>query len=181
MKKEFFYAIMAGVVSGVLTACIIWLIHKFFIKIFTPWFEQRVYKGVLLDGTWTAVTDDPRVLTLKNGTTISGIKRRNLTLNISQKGSHIKGLFYAKAETLDSSKKSINGEEYYNQYSVCGNIKNNYVILNYEAMSKNRTGMGAIVLQIVHGGTKIIGGMAYVGEGRIESISIIKNINFKKS
>jgi len=170
MKQEIIYAILIGVLSGVITAIMIWVIREIFIKIITPWFEQIVYKGVLLDGAWSTVINSKNVIGDK--------KRRVLKLDIIQKGNRITGAFYALSEYFDKNGNCVEDKKYENHYYINGSIKNNYLVLNYEATSKNRTGLGTLALQITTGGNKMSGGILFVAEGSIETISVIDNLSF---
>ena len=62
MTPETANSILLGIVSGVLTTALLWLLNNFRVKTFTPWYERRVYKGVSIQGTWQLVDeagDDP--------------------------------------------------------------------------------------------------------------------------
>jgi hypothetical protein len=48
-------------------------------------------------------------------------------------------------------------------------------------LTRQRTGFGAFVLQICHGGTKLIGSISYVGEAEVEVITNIPKVTFVRS
>ncbi len=176
---QFYLAIFVGVFSGCLTALLIWIIRKIFINIFSPWLEQRLYKGVLLDGTWNATVnfEDTR----KDGSIFQS--QKDLTLNLHQKGNKVNGNFYARSKKRVKTNDNSEGpwREYANQYTVEGAVNDNYVTLNYQVLSRHRTGQGAFVLKITHGGTKLKGGISFIGEGEWEFVTTIEKIIFERS
>jgi hypothetical protein len=138
--------------------------------------ERYFYNSVLIDGTWNGVKEYISKLP-------SGEKKqvRHFTLNVQQQGNKISGTFYARSEYKDAAGNiDKTREEYSNQYKVSGEIKDNYLILNYSPLSKNRTGLGSFVLKITHGGTKLNGSIAFLAEGT-ENIQSISDIILNRS
>jgi hypothetical protein len=45
-------SIILGVVSGVLTSAILFIFARIFGRLVIPWHEERIYKGVRVDGSW---------------------------------------------------------------------------------------------------------------------------------
>lgn len=45
--------IFLGVLSGVITSAILFLAGKLMVKVFIPWYQEVIYKGVDLQGRWT--------------------------------------------------------------------------------------------------------------------------------
>lgn len=45
--------ILVGVCSGLVTGIVILVFTQIWQKILVPWYEQRIYRGVHIDGTWT--------------------------------------------------------------------------------------------------------------------------------
>lgn len=171
--------VSVGVISGLFTAVLLWFVHQIWFKVVSPWLEQNAYKGVYVDGTWNSVIKS-------NLSPVGPIQKynvRHLTLNLFQKGNAVRGSFYAKAEYFD---RTANGtdiltREYANQYAVKGEVVNNYLILNYKALSRQRTGLGALVFQVTHGGIELNGGISFVGEGNVEAINTLSVVEFKRT
>ncbi len=184
MNEQIFFAIKTGVISGILTGVVLWSMRQFILKVILPYLEQYFYTGTLLDGTWNAIAKyrSSSYSSHENSTSVVTYEQeRNLILNLRQNGTKISGTFYAKSETkkIKSGIEKIENE-YSNQYKIEGIITNNYLILNYKALSRNRTGLGSFVLQITHGGTKLKGGISFIGEGG-ESIETLNRIEFIRS
>ncbi len=170
-------AIIIGVVSGIITTFGIWTLHQLWKYVFSPKLQQYYYSSVLVDGVWNSTVDEK--IKLPNGSEHN--QKRYLTLNLKQKGSKVGGSFFARSESkITQSGIEKEKGEYSNQYYVEGEIRDNYLILNYRVSSRNRTGLGSFVLQIRHGGTKMSGGISYVGEG-LERVYTIDNVQFNKS
>ena len=45
-------SIFIGVLSGVITACLLFVIGKIWIKILIPWYQRIKYQGVDISGRW---------------------------------------------------------------------------------------------------------------------------------
>ncbi len=189
MNDQIIFAIKTGVISGIFTAATLWIIRQLILKVVSPKLEQYFYKGVILDGTWNAVVKNKsfnqviKVVNVDQSITNHPVQQqeKNLTINLRQKGTKITGTFYAKTETkkIQDNKEKIE-KEYANQYKLEGHVADNFIILNYKALSRNRTGLGSLVLQITHGGTKLRGGISFIGEGG-EYIQTINEVIFERS
>ncbi len=51
-------AIIIGVVSGIITAAIIWSLAQVVKKNVIPWYRKMIYKGFDVSGTWVQPIDD---------------------------------------------------------------------------------------------------------------------------
>jgi len=137
--QEFNFAILTGILSGLLTTIIYVFFYQIYEKITKPALINFLYKGVRLDGVW-------------KGGRKSEVAEVKTLFNLKQSGFEIEGVLTAETIYIDSAQK-----DYSNQYKIKGQIKNNVAILNYEAISPQRTGVGVFVFQITQGGQEMSG------------------------
>ena len=52
MTQDFMNSIVSGLVSGLMVAIIILVLQVYYQKVILPWIEERVYKGVKIEGEW---------------------------------------------------------------------------------------------------------------------------------
>lgn len=153
-------AIVVGVVSGVLTAGLLWLLKQIYTNVFTPWLDILLYRGVDISGSWQAVRKIPE----------SNFEM-TILMNLKQKAYKIQGTFQAK---------SIQNEtEYLNQYFIKGKIIDNYLIIDYTPLTKTRIGLGNFILRVEHGGTRLRGAASYIAEN-IDRIVAVDNLEFSR-
>ncbi len=169
MNDQIVFAIKTGIESGVITAVILWFLRQIFIHVISPRLEQFFYNGVLLDGTWNATVG-------KNEHRL----KRTLTINLRQRGNKLNGTFYARAED-NAQHGDKEKHEYSNQYKIEGTISDNYAVLKYCTLSRNRTGLGSLVLKITHGGTKLKGGIVFLAEGDSGNVDTLDDVEFIRS
>lgn len=139
IMETFYFSILTGIISGLLTAFLTVVFYKFYLGIVQPWYIDLIYKGVRLDGEW-------------RGGTHAEVSEIKTLLNLKQKGSALRGSL--SAETIYPANPSDN---YSNNYNIEGYVRNNIVVLNYEAVSQQRTGIGVFVFKVANGGKKMKG------------------------
>ncbi len=152
--------IILGVVSGVITSAILWCIVIFFKKVITPWYEQRIYKGVNISGAWSSVKQNDHW-------------KLEIFLNLKQKAYLVTGSLQAKT--------TFPGIEYTNYYKVSGKIFDNHLLITYSAQPVNRTGVGSFLLRVAHGGTELRGSAAYIADGNLDEITSLNELKFNRS
>ncbi len=152
--------ILLGVVSGLVTAITIYLFSVVWKKQIVPWYEQRVYKGVTLQGTWALVDTQKTEPTDRRWTQIE-------TFDISQTAQHISGTL-----TL-SPKESVQGNVV--ALTVTGEITDRFVTMLMKSPSQNRLAYGVLLGQVVGDGNRIEGQTAYydVEENVIAAAKVI--------
>jgi hypothetical protein len=155
------FNIFLGVISGVFTTlCLLW-----FKNIFTPWYEDRLYKGVVLTGKWIGIRK--QFSKFDKDKIFSTLE---INLEITQNGYHVSGVFNARSTIFDSNEKP--NDVYENLYKLKGKVTDNYTVIDYCPISRNRTGLGAFVLQVKNGGKKLVGGVSFLNEDEMDISSI---------
>lgn len=122
------HEIAIGVVSGILTSLVIAVVVAFFNRVVIPWYRERIYRGVILDGKW-------------NGSmTISSITY-DLQLIINQKGTNIDGAFSARTQDPNAPNKA-------SMMNFRGEIKEGYALLNCYSIDRQDISFGSMMLKI---------------------------------
>ncbi len=147
--------IIAGLVSGLVVTVFVVMFREIWISIIVPWFEERVYKDVKIEGKWFGLyptsTDLRRdvIILKRHGHTITG--------------------------TLTCTKGKDEGDE----YSLSGSFRNLILPLIYESTEREKTDRGTITLRAINNGERLTGKIAYYHTDK-DSISSGNIIWFRK-
>src|SRR3989338_5012112 len=116
-----FTNIFYGVSSGVLTTVLLFILYRLKLHVYDPWWENRLYKGVFLDGSWFC-----RKVKHFGCTNCQAVSRAELKMkmDLDQKGYSLSGFFSAKSLQAAEAKESV----YSNFYKIKGHIHDNYVV-----------------------------------------------------
>lgn len=158
---ENFKAIILSVFSGILTFVLLWICSVFYKKVFLPWIETILYRGILIGGRWSSYHKH----NIDN--------EYEMNLDIRQTAYNVEGEFFAKSIHPQSKISDIN------YYKFKGEIINDYLVVNYKITSREKMGLGAFVLKIDEGGEILKGNIAYVNESNM-SITTLSNVKFKR-
>ncbi|WP_040433001.1 hypothetical protein [Chlorobium ferrooxidans] len=120
--------VLLGIVAGIITSMIIGAVTRFFYDTILPWYQQKVYKGVILQGTWDGEM------------AISGITY-SMSLCINQKGHKISGSLIANTEDKNAPKKHTNMQ-------FLGEINDGYAMINCISTDRTDISFGTMILKI---------------------------------
>ncbi|WP_044891761.1 hypothetical protein [Opitutus terrae] len=135
-----------GIVSGVLTAALLYFAAVFFRKVIIPWYLELVYRGVDLSGKWTNKIELPEGLT------------QTLIGNIRQSAHRLSGEI-----TLS---KNRNGEEPRLVHLVAqGEVRDRLVTLRITSKEPKRISLCVILLEVFGSGDKMRGFSAWYDTG----------------
>ncbi len=153
------YYILLGVVSGVLSACFVWLFSTFRSEAFLPWYQRLVYRGVLVDGTWKGERRD--------GDALYGFN-----IKLEQNGHIVTGTFTAENERP--------GGHTTKSFRLNGEITDSCVLLSYSPCDHHTYGSGAFLFQVSHGGDTLRGGMLFFRTTDL-TVGGVSDINLKRA
>ncbi len=153
---EVSYLIMVGVVSGVLSAVIVWLFSTFRNEAILPWYQRLVYRGVLVDGAWKGER--------KDNNTVYGFD-----LHLKQDGHAITGTFTAENQRGEGTHTT-------KSFRLDGEITDSCVLLRYSPSDQHTYGSGAFLFQVFEAGRVLKGGMLYfqTRSGQIGSVNDLR-------
>lgn len=139
--ENFYFSVITGIVTGLIVGILTYFFGLFIRDTIKPWYIRTIYKGMDVSGTW------------RGGIMFSsGQQEIKAVFNIKQNAFNINGVFFAETIYLRDTTKN-----YSNQYKFLGQIRNNIIIINYEAMSSKRTGVGTLMLKSSKGGSVLKG------------------------
>lgn len=154
--------VLVGVLSS-LVATFIFLHLSWLVKtILIPWYEDRIYRGVRINGHWTIQE-------------LAGIDAEQLdevgtkaTIDIKQNGDQVTGLY---------SHSNIKSDDVAT-YKFKGEIRNSYLSATSWPIADDHIDAGAYVLRVFsHGGLRMKGVVTYISnDGIVNSCTV----EFKK-
>jgi len=154
------FSIFIGVLSGVISATLIWITINLFSKVFIPWYQQSVYRGIDISGEWTSTKEYlGRVIV-------------NQTIQVFQKGHLISGVLVSR------NKIPSKGEDT-TSFSIEGEVFDNYVDIEYKAADNKFIGRGSFLLKVKEGGDKLAGGLVAIDRFSSE-VMISEEIEWKR-
>lgn len=121
-------SVSIGVLTGVISSVLVALFNNIYNSIILPWFQRKVYRGVLLEGLWRGYMQ------------IDTIKW-DMVLTIRQKGNKVSGDLRAKSEDPKAKKKETD-------MNFEGNIYDGYLIINCTSKDPHDISFGAMILKI---------------------------------
>lgn len=147
--------VILGVVSGVTTAALLYLLSLLIKNHFIPWFQQETYKGVDINGSWNAKVES-------QGT------HGNMEMNIVQNGHNLKG------DLTIVQGQDINNPSNVTNLTMRGNIWEGFVTLNYQSKNRSRLSYSTSLLQVLNGGIRLKGVYCFrsIQTDKIESVEI---------
>lgn len=132
-----------GAVAGIITTIMLTLTSEFFRKIIIPWYQNVIYKGVDLRGSWIFKK------TYDNGVTYT------CHLNLFQKAHKIRG---------NASISIINSNHDYNQiFDIEGETWEGFLNLNMRSKDNKTLSFVAGLLKIENRGASLSGSWSYRG------------------
>ncbi|EGQ8093440.1 TPA: hypothetical protein I7206_22115 [Vibrio vulnificus] len=129
--------IVAGLVSGLIVSFLVVIVGNIWKKIIVPWFEERVYKDVKIEGQWFSFYEG-RML------------GREEVIEISRHGHQIHGKLLC-----------VSQEDHGEQYLVSGCFKNLILPLAYENGDDSKTDRGTITLKSTQSAEILKGKICY--------------------
>lgn len=168
---EFLSNLFMGVVSGLVTALLLFVWYVLIKHAINPWWENRLYKGVVLSGTWRGRRVAHHKIKEKNEEdepTNTIHEELNIQMELEQSGYNLKGIFTAESLMADKSRK----EKYTNIYKIKGHVHDNYVTLEYHPLSPKRTGMGTFLMEVKNGGKNLRGNITFLEEEDMEIVTL---------
>ncbi|MFZ2072385.1 MAG: hypothetical protein WAV10_01750, partial [Minisyncoccia bacterium] len=140
---DYYYSVLLGITTGLIVGILTYLFSLFVRDTIKPWYTRTIYKGIDVSGTWRGGFNNVN-------------EEIKAVFDIKQSAFNLKGVFFAETIHKEDAKKN-----YSNQYKFFGQIKNNLIIINYEAMSNKRTGVGTLILRSSMGGNILKGHLAH--------------------
>ena len=143
-------AVVIGIVTGILTTVLLFLVKEFIQKVAIPWYQELIYKGVDLNGTWKK----------EYGGEEKGTKFK---LILDQSAHKLRGsLLFMQIEK---------GEESSHEFSVEGYLWEGYATLNFRPKNRKILSYAAALLKVCKGGSELQGYLSFRNVDKDEVIS----------
>jgi len=125
--------VVVGLVSGLVVSFLVLVVGKFWHSVIEPIFEEKVYKGLHIEGKWYSLY-------------VESTDFRQETIKLKRRGHSIKGYMVCKSGADE-------GEE----YSISGSFHNSLLPLTYETTDKKKSDRGNVTLMSTHNGERLVG------------------------
>jgi len=146
--------IILGLISGLLATFLVFVFRSIWNCILVPWFEERVYKDIKIEGTWFSLYP-------------ASSDNRQEVITLKRQGHAVKGEIVC-----------LTGGDLGERYQVTGSFRNMLLPLSYESSDVSKADRGAITLQSIHNGERLSGKMAYYNTSQ-DTISTANVIWFR--
>ncbi|TBR38262.1 hypothetical protein CBF23_012775 [Marinomonas agarivorans] len=125
--------VIVGLVSGLVVSFVVLVLSKFWKNVVEPIFEEKVYKGLHIEGKWYSLY-------------VEATDFRQETIKLKRRGHTITGHMVCKTGADE-------GEE----YSITGSFRNLLLPLTYETTDKKKSDRGTVTLMSTHNGERLVG------------------------
>lgn len=159
-------SIVIGVLSGVLTSFLVWLLVLVFEKIVMPWYQKVVYRGVVIDGEWFLFYKKGEFEGQSTNAESVG------TVLFTQRGHKILGEVYYN--------KNLNGSLCNKKFFIEGFLKDNHLVCTLEVKDPKKMGIGTYVMELVEDGNRLDGTHLFVNTLKGGNVSHV-NFSMKRS
>ena len=129
--------LIAGLVSGLVVTLFVVTFKKFWETVIIPWFEERVYKDVKIEGKWYGIS--PTAVNLEEDLII--LKRHG--------------------HSITGTMLCVQGSDQGTEFNLTGSFRNMVLPLTYEENDKSKTDRGTITLKVINNGEEMLGKLAY--------------------
>jgi len=130
--------IIIGIITGVLTTALLYLISKMFIDWIIPWYRSVKYTGIDVSGVW------------ETNQKFKNSKEYSL-LNLQQKADRLDGLWTISITEDGSDINEIK------TFKVAGNIEDRFALLTAKNTDKRQIGISTLLLEAVGNGFELEG------------------------
>ncbi len=143
-------SVLIGVVVGVLTSAVLFVLNKIWKIIILPWYQSVIYKGVDVEGTWNA----------DFGREVESSFELTLKQNAHQLNGH--------ALVIKSSGEKL-------LFKAEGSIWEGYISLSMNTIDKKRLSFANVLLKVCKGGALLDGELTF----RNMSDDVVSSTNLK--
>lgn len=135
---------LVGIISGVISAMIVYVIGFAISNTIIPYYYKRTYKGVNLTGSWVLMSDD--------------YNRREIKIEIKQEAEYITAI---STHTLVNPSSS-NSTDNVRVYVMTGSINDRFITLVGKPNDKSKLGALLFLFEVIGDGNTLKGvGVAY--------------------
>jgi hypothetical protein len=126
-----------GIVGGLIATFLTLVIHRIWLNIIRPWYEERVYHDAHFEGVWTAT---------ETFSDTTPVEADTFTMELKRQGHHVTG-------TL----RCIDGPDKDDVYLIEGTFNNLILTLTWVPENKRALDRGTLAIKLVENGKKFVG------------------------
>lgn len=130
--------IIIGILTGILTTAMLYLISRMFVEWFIPWYRSIKYKGIDISGVWETSQN------FDNSSEYS-------LMNLSQEADKLNGLWTISITQNGSKENEIK------TFHVQGTIEDRFALLTTKNTDKRQIGLGTMLIEAVGNGFELCG------------------------
>ena len=140
-------SLIIGIVSSLVATAAFIAMSEFFRRVVLPWYEDKIYRGVRIDGEWRLKSMGGKVFGAQDDKSVS-------SFTLHQKGEKITGEYMHKGD--DDEKPEV--------YLVVGFIRDGYLSVLTEPKSRRSIDAGVGLYHIRYNDSKLqlLGSLTYV-------------------
>lgn len=159
--NEILSTIFLGILSGVLTAGLLWAFASLIKAKLVPWFRQLVYDGINVKGEWSCIVySDFNHQVIQDKDTAHSTATYILNIN-EQAGHLIRGTFSQDFKTDELHK--------HGQYISNGHIQDGILVISLVPSNKSKSTFGTLLLTVSEGGNCLKGIHSYKANNNVVS------------
>ena len=136
-------ALVWGVVAGIVTSAVLFIVGLFFTKIFLPWYEALVYQGVDLRGTWNQNFER------QHGSFV-------FHMDLDQNAHRLTG-------SATMIKSGSADKDYLQPFTIRGSTWEGFVQLTFRSTGRKSLSYASALVKFVERGDSLVGHWAYRG------------------
>ena len=130
--------IIIGILTGILTTALLYLISKIFMDLVMPWYRSVKYTGIDVSSVWETKQDFESSLEYS-------------LLNLSQRADKLNGLWTISITKNGSDENEIK------TFTVEGEIEDRFALLTSKNTDKRQIGIGTMLIEAVGNGFELLG------------------------
>ena len=130
--------IVIGILTGIITTAILYLISRMFVDWLMPWYRSVKYTGIDVSGVWETKQD------FESSTEYS-------LLNLTQKADKLSGLWTISITQNGSDENEIK------TFKIKGTIEDRFALLTSKNTDQRQIGLGTMLLEAVGNGFELTG------------------------
>ncbi len=160
MDNNITTALMIGILGSLVATAMFIFLSKVFENIFLPWYADKIYSGIRIDGHWESkefkckdkmvpINDSPL-----------------MTLNLRQKGEKINGVFTLKCK------------ENMEEYILEGRIKDMYFLATAVPKSKRSTDGISLLVHVSNEESNLVMIGATIAQTKFGKVTVFEELKF---
>ncbi len=130
--------IIIGILTGILTTALLYLISRVFMDLVLPWYRSFKYTGIDVSGVWETKQDFESTVEYS-------------LLNLDQKADKLKGLWTISITQNGSDENEIK------TFTVEGSIEDRFALLISKNTDQRQIGIGTMLIEAVGNGFELTG------------------------